>query len=112
MTKTGANTVTLTTANTYKGGTAVTSGTLLVDNTSGSGTGTGAVTINSGGTLGGSGTISGATTLNGGGDLFPSASTPGAAEDDPAREFFTLEPTEASSSGLCNCPIPWTTPWS
>jgi hypothetical protein len=51
----------------------------LIDNTASSGTGTGAVTINNGGTLGGSGTITGATTLNSGGALFPSAGTPGTA---------------------------------
>jgi autotransporter-associated beta strand protein len=74
-----SNTVTVTGANTYTGGTAVRGGTLLVDNTTGSGTGTGAVAINNGGTLGGSGKISGATTLNSGGSLFPSAGTPGTA---------------------------------
>ncbi|MBC8041470.1 MAG: PEP-CTERM sorting domain-containing protein [Opitutaceae bacterium] len=51
--------------NTYGGGTTVTAGTLLVNNTSGSGTGTGAVTVAIGATLGGSGIISGATTING-----------------------------------------------
>ena len=43
--------------NVYKGGTTVHAGTLLVANTSGSGTGTGAVTVQSGATLGGSGII-------------------------------------------------------
>jgi autotransporter-associated beta strand protein len=75
LTKTGINTVTISAANTYKGGTTVSGGTLLVDNTANSGTGTGAVTINSGGTLGGTGIITGATTLNSGGTLFPSAGT-------------------------------------
>ena len=55
--------------NTYSGGTTVSVGTLLVNNTSGSGTGTGAVTVNSGGILGGTGIISGATTVNSGGTL-------------------------------------------
>ena len=78
LTKTGTNTVTLTGVNTYKGGTAdQRTGTLLVNNTSGSGTGSGAVAINNGGTLGGSGTISGATTLNNGGTLFPGAGSVG-----------------------------------
>src|SRR5262249_16001292 len=40
-------------------------GTLLVNNTTGSGTGSGAVRVN-GGVLGGTGTISGAVTVNGG----------------------------------------------
>ena len=77
LTKTGANTVTVTAANTYKGGTTVSAGTLLVNNTTGSGTGTGAVTIANGGTLGGSGTITGATTLSSGGILEPGAGSVG-----------------------------------
>jgi autotransporter-associated beta strand protein len=67
----------LTAANTYKGGTTVSGGTLLVNNISGSGTGTGAVAIDNGGTLGGTGTITGATTLNSGGTLFPGAGSVG-----------------------------------
>ena len=58
-------------ASTYDGGTIVSAGTLLVNNTSGSGTGTGAVTVNSGGTLGGTGTIAGAITLDCGGAVAP-----------------------------------------
>jgi autotransporter-associated beta strand protein len=49
----------LTGSNVYTGGTIVDGGTLLVSNTTGSGTGSGAVTLN-GGALGGYGTISGA----------------------------------------------------
>jgi hypothetical protein len=67
LVKTGAGTFTLTGANTYGGsnsGTTVSAGTLLVNNTTGSGTGAGAVTVSSTGTLGGSGTISGTVTLN------------------------------------------------
>jgi autotransporter-associated beta strand protein len=79
FTKTGANNVTVTGANTYKGGTAVSGGTLLIDNTSGSGTGTGAVTVNNGGTLGGTGTITGAMTLNYGGTVEPGAGSIGTA---------------------------------
>ena len=55
--KTGAGTTTLTPANTYTGGTTVNNGTLLVNNSSGSGTGTGAVTVDAGGRLGGTGTL-------------------------------------------------------
>lgn len=51
--------------NTYDGGTAVNTGTLLVNNTSNSATGTGAVTVASGAALGGGGIIAGATTVNG-----------------------------------------------
>jgi autotransporter-associated beta strand protein len=60
--KTGTGTLTLNGANTYSGRTTVTSGILLVSNASGSGTGTGAMSVNAG-TLGGSGIISGAVTV-------------------------------------------------
>lgn len=63
--KTGLGTLTLSGNNTYAGGTQVNVGTLLVNNTVGSGTGTGTVSVASGATLGGNGTISGATTVNG-----------------------------------------------
>lgn len=60
--------LTLSNANTYQGGTSITGGTLLVNNTTGSGTGTGVVTVGAAGatgtpTLGGGGTIGGATTI-------------------------------------------------
>jgi autotransporter-associated beta strand protein len=48
--------------NTYDGGTTVYAGTLLVTNTSGSATGTGAVAVNAGARLGGTGYITGAVT--------------------------------------------------
>jgi autotransporter-associated beta strand protein len=60
--KIGTGTLTLSGANTYTGGTTVSSAILLVSNTSGSATGTGAVSVN-GGTLGGSGIIAGAVTV-------------------------------------------------
>ncbi|MFA4944088.1 MAG: autotransporter-associated beta strand repeat-containing protein [Lentisphaeria bacterium] len=63
--KDGSGTLTLGGANTYTGGTTVAAGKILVSNTTGSGTGTGAVTVNSGATLGGTGTISGTVTVNG-----------------------------------------------
>jgi autotransporter-associated beta strand protein len=65
--------LTLAGANTYSGVTTVSGGTLLVNNTTGSGTGTGDVTVNSGGTLGGTGIISGVVTVNTGGTLSPGA---------------------------------------
>jgi hypothetical protein len=49
----------------------VTNGTLLVNNSTGSGTGSGAVTVNAAGTLGGNGIISGAVTVNAAGALAP-----------------------------------------
>lgn len=66
--KTGAGTQAVSGASTYTGGTVVTTGTLLVNNTTGSGLGTGAVTIN-GGAVSGSGTFTGNVTVNAGGTL-------------------------------------------
>jgi len=57
-------------ANIYSGGTTVT-GTLIAANTTGSATGTGTVTVNSGGVLGGRGTITGPLVLNNGATVAP-----------------------------------------
>ncbi|MST93977.1 MAG: choice-of-anchor D domain-containing protein [Pedosphaera sp.] len=74
FTKIGAGTLVLSGSNSYTGGTIVSDGTLLANNTSGSATGTGSVTVNSGGTLGGTGTISGAIAVNSGATLAPGTS--------------------------------------
>ena len=58
LTKTGSGSLALSGANAYDGGTFVGSGTLFVNNVTGSGTGTGTVLVNRG-TLGGNGIISG-----------------------------------------------------
>ncbi|MFZ4592825.1 MAG: autotransporter-associated beta strand repeat-containing protein, partial [Verrucomicrobiaceae bacterium] len=72
LVKVGAGIVTLRGENTYKGGTQVNSGTLLVNNSAGSGTGTGSVTVsNFGSALGGKGSIAGATSLLNGAALLP-----------------------------------------
>jgi uncharacterized repeat protein (TIGR02543 family) len=64
LSKTGLGTMTLSSANTYSGGTTGSAGRLLVNNTTGSGTG-------SGGTLGGTGAIAGVVTVNSGGTVSP-----------------------------------------
>lgn len=56
-------------SNNYSGGTTVNAGTLLVANTSGSATGTGSVTIKNGANLIGTGRIAGAVTIQSGGTL-------------------------------------------
>jgi autotransporter-associated beta strand protein len=63
--KQGAGTLTLTGNNTFTGGTTVSTGTLLVNNTGGSGTGSGSLLVSAGATLGGSGEIAGITTISG-----------------------------------------------
>lgn len=68
LARSGTGTQILTGANTYQGTTTVSGGgKLIINNTSGSGTGTGAVSVTSapGTTLGGSGTVAGAVTING-----------------------------------------------
>ncbi|OPZ30754.1 MAG: Autotransporter-associated beta strand repeat protein [Lentisphaerae bacterium ADurb.BinA184] len=73
LTKTGPGTLTLTGDNLYQGGTALPTGTLLVSNLTGSGTGLGPVTTDVGTTLGGSGILApvGDATIMIGGNLAP-----------------------------------------
>jgi autotransporter-associated beta strand protein len=71
LTVRNTGTVSLNTNSTYSGGTTVSSGVLIVNNATGSATGSGAVTVASGATLGGAGTISGPVTINSGGILSP-----------------------------------------
>ena len=74
LTKAGGGTLEMTgNSNSYSGGTVLSAGTLLVNNTSSSGLGSGAVTVN-GGTLGGNGSFSGAVTVNTTGEISPGAS--------------------------------------
>jgi autotransporter-associated beta strand protein len=67
ITKTGSSisALVLTAPNTYAGGTTIAAGSLLANNTSGSATGTGAVTVNAGARFGGTGAVTGAVTVNG-----------------------------------------------
>jgi len=75
---TAANGVlTLNGANVYSGNTTVSSGKLAVNNTTGSGTGSGSVTVQNAATLSGTGIISGATTINSGGVLAPGSGASG-----------------------------------
>jgi fibronectin-binding autotransporter adhesin len=69
--KTGAGTLVLSGPNTYSAGTTVSNGTLRVNNTSGSGTGSGPLGVEAGGTLGGTGIVAGAVTIRNGGTLAP-----------------------------------------
>jgi len=76
FTKTGTGTQILSGTNTYTGGTTVAAGTLLINNPSGSGVGTGNVSVLSGATLGGAGFLGTAAspinlTVNSGGVLSP-----------------------------------------
>jgi fibronectin-binding autotransporter adhesin len=64
--KTGSGTLELTGGNLYTGRTLVRDGTLLVSNTTGSGTGTGDLFVEAGATLGGTGTIAGDTVVSAG----------------------------------------------
>jgi autotransporter-associated beta strand protein len=65
LTKNGNGTLTLNGANSFSGGLTVSGGRVLVNNTTGSGTGSGNILLN-GGTIGGSGNITGGLTLNSG----------------------------------------------
>jgi autotransporter-associated beta strand protein len=73
LVKTGLGTLNLGSANTFTGGTTISDGRLLVNNLTGSGAGSGSVTVN-GGTLGGSGTIAGVVAVNSGGTVSPGPS--------------------------------------
>jgi len=65
LTQIGPGTLKLTRANSYAGGTMVSNSTLLVNNTTGYGTGSGAVTVWGGGTLGGTGAVASLTLQSG-----------------------------------------------
>ncbi|MEX0642811.1 MAG: autotransporter-associated beta strand repeat-containing protein [Pirellulales bacterium] len=74
--KTGGGTLELSRAagNSYSGNTLVVGGTLLANNTSGSGTGSGLVKVSIDGTFGGSGIVSGPVVVESGGKVAPGAS--------------------------------------
>lgn len=84
LTKIGLGTLVLTAANTYGGGTVVSAGTLEVNTTGGSGTGTGAVMV-SGGRLSGSGIIAGNAIIGNGAVL-----APGEGDTDSSNKTLTF----------------------
>jgi len=71
LAKSGVGTWILTGANTFGGTTTISAGTLLVNNTSGSATSSGSVTVQNTATLGGGGSISGTVNVSAGGILSP-----------------------------------------
>ncbi len=85
LTKAGNGSLTLSAANTYTGDTEVKAGTLLVTNTSGSGTGYGAVTVKAGAALGGTGTVAGSVTVEGSGGTLIAGPADRSREADPPR---------------------------
>jgi autotransporter-associated beta strand protein len=101
LTKTGASALLLTGMNNYSGGTTIGGGMLIINNTAGSGTGSGAVTVSSGGALGGTGLLSGAVTVNSGGLLAPG--------NPPAALTFGKSLTLAAGSttllAVCQSPL-------
>ena len=69
--KDGPGAISISYANTYKGVTVITNGTLLANNVTGSATSTNAVTVHSGGALGGTGIVTGPVTVQAGGCVSP-----------------------------------------
>ena len=101
-------TTTLAGASTYAGPTTVNSGTLLVTNTTGSATGGGAVDVKSGAVFGGTGTITGPLTLDLGGTLSPGVAGVGTLETGStvfsANSTFAidLDPSNAQGHGMAD----------
>jgi autotransporter-associated beta strand protein len=79
LVKIGGGMLILSGANTYSGGTTINGGTLMASNATGSATGSGAVAVNSGGTLAGRGIVTGPVTVNANGALAPGVIASGAA---------------------------------
>ena len=77
LTFAGPGSLTLTGNNTYSGGTTVNGGSLSVNNTVGSGTGSGPVSIGTGATLGGNGAVGGQVSLAAGATLAPGSNGSG-----------------------------------
>ncbi len=103
LAKSGAGTLVLSGSNTYTGETAVSNGKLLVNNSSGSGTGSGAVSVTSGATLGGTGALIGAVTITGGtlspGASVESFSTGAVTFDGGTFEYETNHSADSAAAG-------------
>ncbi len=97
--KSGAGDLTLTNDNTYTGGTTVSSGTLFVNNPTGSGTGSGPVAVNAG-TFGGNGASAGSVTIgvgNGAGATLAAGAAAG-----QIGTFATSSSLAFNADGLCS----------
>jgi autotransporter-associated beta strand protein len=73
----GPGSLTLTGNNSFSGGATVNAGSLIINNTAGSGTGSGSVSIGTGATLGGNGTIGGQVSFAAGATLAPGSNGSG-----------------------------------
>ena len=102
LVKTGAGNFTLTNSNTFSSGTTVNGGTLFVNNTSGSGTGSGAVEVAGGGTLAGNGIISGAADVAAGGTLSPGGNSIGTLT---FKNSLTLETDSTNVFAISKSPL-------
>jgi len=102
LVKTGSGNFTLTSTNTYSGGTTINGGTLFVNNTSGSGTGSGAVEVAAGGTLAGNGIISGSADVAAGGTLSPGGNSIGTLT---FKNSLTLETGSTNVLAISKSPL-------
>ncbi|WP_308217220.1 autotransporter-associated beta strand repeat-containing protein [Variovorax sp. RO1] len=102
LSKNGTGILELTGASTYTGATEVNAGTLRVNNTTGSATGTSTVQVKNGATLSGGGTISGQVTIANGATLAPGSNlgtlTTGMLRFDPGA-FLSYELGQAGTVG-------------
>jgi len=107
LTKIGRGNLSLTKANTYTGGTTLKAGTVLVKNTTGSATGSGAVHVNAG-TLGGTGKIAGAVTVGTGSGLGAFLS-PGNSATKPGTLTINNNTLTFNSDSTYKCAVDRTT---
>src|SRR2546423_1484573 len=99
VTKLGHGSLELSGANTYTGGTTLTTGDLIISNTTGSGTGPGPVQVNAG-TLSGGGTIAGSVTIGTGAG---SVAVLGVGTKTIAKTLTILSPLSFDSDAIYRC---------